>query len=203
MEIKQVVSVVAVALTFVAYIPYYRDIIVGKIHPHIYTWSIWGLITSLLVILQVRGGAGSAVWVTASAGLLCIGVAVLSIKNGKKNITVTDTIVAILALIAIVFWLVVKQPELATIMVITADMLGFMPTIRKTWHKPHSESIALYSTNAFRFILAFIAIESYTFLSTAWIVAWIIGNGGFAIMLLIRRKQIKPPESSSRIKSKK
>lgn len=136
---KEVISGIAVVLTFIAYIPYYRDVLKGKTHPHVYSWSLWGLLTVLLVALQIKGGAGPATWVTAAAGLLCIGVVFLSLKGDKKDITKSDTIVAILSLIAIGFWLVADQPVVSIILVIIADGLAFIPTIRKSWHKPHSE----------------------------------------------------------------
>src|ERR1700756_201246 len=104
---KEALSTVAVVLTFVAYIPYYRDILRGKTHPHVYSWSLWGLLTVLIVALQIKGGAGAATLVTAAAGLLCIGVVVLSLRHGKRDITLSDTIVAILGLVAIGFWLIV------------------------------------------------------------------------------------------------
>ncbi len=94
---KEIISSTAIILTFVSYIPYYRDILKGKTQPHLYSWSLWGLLTILLVALQIRGGAGPATWVTAAAGLLCLGVVLLSLKNGKKDITTSDTITAILA----------------------------------------------------------------------------------------------------------
>lgn len=194
---KQIIGLIAVILTFVAYIPYYRDILRGKTHPHIYSWSLWGILTVLLVALQIIGGAGPSTWVTASAGLLCFGVVFLSLKDGNKNITKSDTITAILSLIAIGFWWFAKQPIVSMILVITADFLAFIPTIRKTWHKPYSETLSLYVTNAFRFFLAIAAIETYTFLSTSWTLFWALGNALFAIMLIFRRKQVKNIEDKN------
>lgn len=188
---KGVIGGIAVFLTFAAYVPYYRDIIRGKTHPHVYSWSLWGLLTVLLVALQIKGGAGAATWVTATAGLLCIGVIVLSLKSGKKDITTSDTIVAILGLIAIGFWLIADQPVTSIILVIVADALAFIPTIRKSWHKPYTETLSLYVTNALRFFLALAAVETYTFLAASWIVFWATGNAMFAIMLIIRRKQVE------------
>ncbi len=46
---KEIIGGIAVALTFIAYIPYYRDILKGKTRPHIYSWSLWGLLTVLIV----------------------------------------------------------------------------------------------------------------------------------------------------------
>lgn len=82
---KEIFSIVAVALTFAAYIPYYRDILKGKTHPHIYSWSLWALLTILIVALQIKGGAGPAIWVTISAGLICIGIVILSLKISLDN----------------------------------------------------------------------------------------------------------------------
>ncbi|MEO8581694.1 MAG: hypothetical protein ABI425_03885 [Patescibacteria group bacterium] len=142
---KQIISALAVCLTFAAYVPYYRDILKGKTHPHIYSWSLWGLLTVLLVALQIKGGAGAATWVTAAAGVLCLGVVVLSLKDGKKGITTSDTITALLSLTAIGFWLIADQPVVSIILVIFADGLAFIPTVRKSWHKPYTETLSLYA----------------------------------------------------------
>jgi uncharacterized protein with PQ loop repeat len=187
---KEAIGAIAVVLTFAAYVPYYRDILKGKTRPHIYSWSLWGLLTILLVALQIKGGAGPATWVTAAAGLLCVGVVVLSLKNGKRDITTSDTIVAILSLLAIGFWIIADQPIISMILAILADLLAFIPTIRKSYHDPHSETLSLYITNALRFVLALFAVEHYTYLSSSWIVAWIIGYASLAILLAVRRRQV-------------
>lgn len=187
---KEILSIIAVVLTFAAYVPYYRDIIKGKTHPHIYSWTLWGLLTILLVALQLQGGAGVATWVTAAAGLLCVGVVVLSFKRGTKDITRSDTVVAILALIAIGFWLIADQPVISMILVVIADMLAFYPTVRKSWNKPFEETLSLYVTNTLRFTLALIAVETYTVLSSLWLVVWVVANGLFSIMLVLRRKNL-------------
>ena len=196
---KEIIGIIAVVLTFLAYIPYYRDIIQGKTRPHIYSWSLWGLLTILLVALQIKGGAGAATWVTASAGLLCIGVVLFGLKNGKKDITKSDTIVAILSLLAIIFWLVIKQPVISITLVIIADLLAFIPTIRKSYSEPYTETLSLYVTNALRFGLALLAVEQYNYLSSSWIIAWIIGNLGLSILLIIRRKQLRNSDQNSKL----
>lgn len=190
--VKQTLSFIAVALTFIAYIPYYRDILRGKTHPHVYSWSLWGLLTVLIVALQIKGGAGAATYVTAAAGLLCIGVVVLGLKHGKRDITKSDTIVAILGLVAIGFWLIVDQPVISIILVVIADLLAFIPTVRKSWRKPHTETLSLYVTNTLRFALALFAVADYTILSSLWLATWVLANGLFSVMLVFRRARINP-----------
>lgn len=188
---KEIIGGIATALTFIAYIPYYRDILKGRTRPHVYTWSLWGLLTILIVALQLKGGAGPAMWVTASAGLLCLGVVILSFKNGKKDITTSDTVIAVLSLMATGFWLFADQPEVAITLVVVADLLAFIPTVRKSYIDPYSETLSLYVTNAFRFCLALLAVEYYTYLSSAWIVAWVVGNVVLSAVIIIRRRSFK------------
>lgn len=190
---KEILSVIAVVLTFAAYIPYYRDILRGKTNPHIYSWSLWGLLTILIVALQFQGGAGPATWITAAAGFMCLGVVILSLRKGKKDITLSDTIVAILSLIAMGFWLIADQPIISIVLVVVADMLAFYPTVRKSWNKPYEETLSLYVTNTLRFSLGVLAIETYTVLSTLWLASWVGANGIFSVILVIRRRQLKPP----------
>ena len=190
---KELYGYVAVILTVAAYIPYYRDILRGKTHPHVYSWSLWAVLTAILAGLQLQGGAGTAAWVTVVVGILCVGVVGLSLRKGKRDITTTDSVVASLALVAIVFWLLADKPLVSMVLAITADMLAFIPTVRKTYHKPYSETLSMYVTNVIRFMLAFAAIETYTFLSAAWIITWVTSNALFSSMLIVRRAQVGPP----------
>ncbi len=187
---KELLGLVASGLTFAAYIPYYRDIIRGKTHPHIYSWSLWCLLTILITALQIAGGAGPSAWVTATAGLMCVGVIVLGLKHGQKDITASDTAVAIMSLVAMGFWLLGHQPLTSIVLAVIADLLAFVPTVRKSWNKPHTETLSLYVTNTFRFTLATLAVQTYTFLALLWPVVWVIANGLFSLMLIARRRQV-------------
>jgi hypothetical protein len=188
---KEILSITAVVLTFIAYIPYYRDVLNRKTHPHIYSWGLWCFLTILIVALQILGGAGPSTWVTAAAGVMCLGVILLGLKHSKKDITISDKIVAVLALVAIGFWVIVDQPVVSIVLVVIADLLAFWPTVRKSWKAPHTETLSLYATNTIRYTLAILAIEQYSVLSTLWPLAMVISNGMFAVMLSFRRRTVR------------
>jgi hypothetical protein len=46
---KELIGFAAVALAFVAYAPYFRDILRHKIQPHPFSWFIWGFAASLIL----------------------------------------------------------------------------------------------------------------------------------------------------------
>lgn len=187
---KETIGVIAAILTFVSYVPYLINIVRGKTHPHIYTWGLWGLLTLLIFALQISDGAGPGAYVTLFAGLMCLAVIILSLRYGKRDITLSDKVVAILSLVAIGLWLIADQPVLSIILVTIADMLAFIPTVRKSWNKPYTETLSLYITNSLRFILVLFALDNYSILTSLWVVAWIVANILFSITLIIRRRQL-------------
>ncbi len=195
---KHLLSVIAVALTFIAYVPYYRDILKGKTHPHLYSWSLWGVLTILIIALQIKGGAGVAIWPTISVAVLCLGVVFLSYKRSDRDITAMDTAVGVLSLLAMAVWLLANHAELSIVLAVAADLLAFIPTIRKSWNKPYGETLSLYATTTLRFLLVILAIENYTLLSTLWPATWLAGNALFTVFLLVRRTQVVKPKNMTK-----
>ena len=51
MQIKTIIGIVAIILTFIGYIPYTRDIVKNKTKPHIYTWILWAVI--LIIVAKL------------------------------------------------------------------------------------------------------------------------------------------------------
>lgn len=188
---KQTIGIIAVILTFVGYVPYIRDTIKGKTKPHVYTWFIWGFVTLIAYFLQIAAHAGPGSFVTLAAALVCLFIFLLGLtKKGDKNLTKSDTVFFLLALLALCIWLFAKQPVISVILLSTIDMLGFVPTIRKSWKKPYEETLFSYEMNTFRFVLALIALEQYTIVTMLYPLTWVVANGLFSIYLIIRRKQL-------------
>jgi hypothetical protein len=190
-EIKNILGFVATILVFVGYIPYVRDIIKGKTKPHVYSWFIWTFLTSIVFALQLRDGAGSASLVTLAAAICCLSVLLLGIyfKN-KIKITMTDNIFLFLSVCVLGLWLIAKQPVISAILATLIDVLAFAPTVRKSWNQPYSETLSFYYLNSFRFGLAVLALQKYTIVSAIYPIIWLLANGLFAVLIVVRRKQL-------------
>ncbi len=190
-NIKTIISLIAVASTIIGYIPYLRDVVKGKTTPHIYTWFIWGTVTIIAYALQVSSGAGVGSWVTLAVAIISFIIFAFGLKGGKKDISKSDTVFFLLSILAIFLWLVVKQPVLSILIVSITDMLGFIPTIRKSWHKPHSETLFTYELNAFRHGISLLALQQYNVVTWLYPASWAIANALFSTMLILRRKSLK------------
>lgn len=190
-DFKTILGIIATILVFVGYIPYIRDILKGKTIPHIYSWLLWAVVTAIAFALQFSDGAGSGAFVTLAAAIMCVVVIVLGlIKKSKLKIVVLDSVFLILAFLALGLWLVAKQPILSALLATAVDLLGFAPTIRKSWNNPHTETLSFYYLNTFRFGLAVVALQNYSIVTAAYPIAWLVANGLFALMLVVRRKQV-------------
>ncbi len=190
-NIKPLLGVITVLLTFIGYAPYIRDTLQEKTKPHVYTWFIWGIVTMIAYGLQVSGGAGVGSWVTLAVALFTFLIFVLGIKmGGRKDITKSDTLFFLLSFVALFLWLIAKQPVLSVVLVSTIDLLGFVPTIRKSWNKPYSETLFTYELNILRHGLSLLTLQHYSIVTWLYPGSWVLANLFFSIMLIIKRGEI-------------
>ena len=190
-EIKNFVGVLATALTFIGYVPYIRDTIKGKTKPHIYTWFLWALISFVAFGLQISHGGGSGSYVTLAAAIVCFIIFVFGLRIGDKDITISDKVLLLFAIVSVILWPFANQPVISVIILAGTDLLSFIPTIRKSWRKPYTETLSSYAMNTFRFSLGLFALQTYTLVTVLYPLTWLFANGLFSIYLLVRRSQVK------------
>lgn len=187
-NLRMVLAVIACAISFSTLIRDLRTIFRGSTRPHVFTWLIWGTVTVIAAIVQFIEGAGTGAWLTFFVAVMCYIRAGVAIFRGEKNITRGDTICLIMCLVAIVIWQLTDDPLWAVLIVTGIDTAGFYPTVRKSWHKPHQENAFSFALFAFTYFLGTLAIERFTLETLLYPVTMVVGNLGFALFLLWRRR---------------
>lgn len=163
MVYKSWLGVIASGLTIVAYFPYLRSIIQGRVRPHVFTWIIWGTATLLAFGSTLQAGGGWGAWViglSAATSFVVAGFAYA--KRADVSITSVDLLFFIAALSTVPIWILAQDPIWAVMLLTLIELLGFGPTFRKTWHAPHSESITFLVLLSFRNTLIIASLEHYT-----------------------------------------
>ena len=186
---KETFAVTAAILAIVGNIPYIVDIFKGRVQPHAYTWFVWTLVTSIVFFGQVAKGAGIGALPTAAAGIFTLLIFLLSLKNGFKHVTKIDTIFLLLALAGIVPWVITKDPTISVVIAVAIDLTAFIPTLRKTWLKPSTESPLLYGSNVLRHILALLSMQTYNIATTLHSIAMLITNTTMSILLVTAKPE--------------
>jgi hypothetical protein len=191
-DLKTILGIAAVILTFIGYVPYLISLIKGKTKPHIYSWFIWTLDAFIIFFLQITHGAGSGALVTLAVGIMCLLVFTLTLRQKNKSpITKTDSIFLVIAFVALIIWLLAKQPLISAILIMLVDLFGFIPTIRKSYKNPYSENLTFYAITTFRFVLTILAIQHYSPITTLYPGVWLVCNAFFTMMLVVKRKSLK------------
>lgn len=188
---KQIATVIAIVIALIGYIPYFKDTISGKTKPHIISWFTWSLLSLITFGVQLLNNGGVGSYVNLFMGLVCLAIVILGIKNGTKNVTKVDIIAFVLAIIAIILWLIVKQPILSLILVVFIDIMSFFPTFRKSWNHPWDETFITWILNCVRSALSIYALASITLTTVLYPAYSLISCALFCILLLVRRKVIK------------
>lgn len=188
MNYKIVVGIAAVIISFIGYIPYFRDILNKKTKPHVFSWFVWGLSGGIGFFAQIVSGAGSGAWIMGLGFTVCVAITILAFRQGEKTITLSDWVAFGGALLGLILWQLTDNPLLAIIFVILSDLLAFIPTFRKSYHKPHEETFVSWVFSSLKYLLALVAIQSYSLTTVLYPLYLSLSNGGFAIMLLVRRR---------------
>jgi len=192
MEYKIIISIVVVILSLVGYLPYIRDSLTGKTTPHTFSWFVWALGATITACLQIIKGAGVGAWVTIAVTIISWVIFIIGLFKKNKDIAWMDFVSLAAALGALYLWLVVQQPAASMILIVAVEVFGFIPTVRKSWNKPYTETLFSYEIHTIRHALSFFALESYNLVTWLFPVAWAVTNGAFALILTIRRRKIPP-----------
>lgn len=190
-ELKIFFGGLASVLLILGFIPYFQDIFKKQTKPHIYTWLIWSITqgTALAALITGEGGAFASLGVASSA-LLTMFVFFLSFKFGTKDITRSDTLTLVAALTAVLVWWQLNNPYIAVLMVAIIDSVGYIPTYRKLWNQPWSETLSFWYLFTGGNIFALLAIEQYNFLTASYLVAVTIASVALIVLSHARRSVI-------------
>jgi hypothetical protein len=174
-DIKIIAAAVATAISIVAYVPYVVDMFRGRTKPHIYAWTSIFLITCVVGYIQLIGGAGVGAIPTLLGASVYLLIIALSLRFGTKDIVVLDIACLGLSLLGVLSYLALRgRPEVALVTVTFAEMVGFVPTWRKTRNAPFSESLSSYYFLVAKMLLILVALHKYNFLTVANTLAWLV-----------------------------
>lgn len=169
--------VVSVLISIGGTSAYLRDTLRGRSKPNRVSWFLWGF--APLIGSAAALSAHADIWPTIRvffAGFLPLLVFAISFINPQSywKLTKFDLGCGVLSLAALIAWLTVGSPHLAIILAATADAFASIPTIRKVWHHPETETRITYLASTIAIILSLPSIPR-----------WTVENSTFQIYLLV------------------
>lgn len=168
--VKIIFGAIAAVLAVMSSCLYIRDIFRGNTKPHTYTWLIWAIVTTIAFFGQVVSGGGPGSWATGVAAIVTIITLLLSLKGnyGTTDITSFDKICLVLAITSILPWLLTKSILWSVLLATFIDLVAFVPTMRKTWYAPTSESLGSMYTDAVKHGLSTLSMSTYSLITLVY-----------------------------------
>lgn len=185
---KESIAIIAGIIAIIGNVPYLRDVIRRRVQPHPYTWLVWSIVSAVTFFGSLQKGAGIGALPIAMSEIFTIIIFFFSLQYGFKNIVRKDTYFLIIALIGLIPWAITKDPTISVIIVVSIDLVAFIPTLRKTAKYPETETPILYSMNVVRHIMILFSLQAYNIATMLHSVVMIVVNSIMTGLILKPQK---------------
>ena len=150
---------------------------------------VWSIVSLTVFFGQVAKGAGIGALPTAASEVFTLIIFLFSLKYGFKGIQTVDTVFLCIALAGLALWFLTDDPTYSVVIAVGIDAVAFIPTFRKTWQYPSTETPILYGSNVLRHILALFSLQTYNIATTLHSIAMICTNTLMTAFILMRKKK--------------
>ena len=159
----------------------------GRTRPNRVSWALWALLPLIAFAAELSAGVGLASLVTLSLGLgpLLVLAASLGRRAGFAALERWDIWCAACALLAVVVWALSGRGYLAVGASVLGDAFAALPTIRKAYRAPQSESASAFIASSLGSLLTLFTLRRWTVDSAAF-PAWVVLGGGLIGLLTVR-----------------
>jgi len=157
-------------LNFIGGGSYAFDTFRGKTQPNRVTFFLWALAPLIAFSAQLSGGIGLRSLMTFMVGLGPAIVFLVSFRDPKAywKITKFDIICGVLSVLALVFWYLSKDVNIAIMLSILADLLAGVPTIIKAYKFPETESYNTFFFGAVSAAITLLTVKIWSFTVAAF-----------------------------------
>lgn len=198
-DIHILFSVISICVGLIAIFPYIIQTFRKTTEPHPYTWLIWTITQGIATAGLYTGDGG--IYATANMAIsttLAFTIFVIaSLRGGLRNITHFDTIILVCACCAIVVWLLLDEPLISVGLATVIDLIGYIPTYRKTYHNPWGEYIATWIGFNLSYVFAIAALYAFNWLTLTYLVSIFAANLVLILLCLIRRRTVHKTNTSA------
>ncbi len=183
---------ITLIIATVSYIIYFADIAHGKTKPHAFSWLVWALLGLTVWLIQVAEQAGPGAWVFGYSAIAGVAIFLFTLKKGERQIALVDWVFLGGAIISYLLWLVTDQALLSIILLSLIDVLGYLPTFRKSYLKPFEETASMYWLSLIKNFLTILALNHFSIVTVLYPATLFFMNIAFTTMLYWRRRQLRP-----------
>ncbi len=154
----------AALLSFAGTYGYIRDTMRGDTSPNRVTWGLWALEGLLAFVVEMQQHVGLASLTTLMLGLMPCVVLLVSFRNPHSvwKIGKFDLFCGLISVTGLIFWGFINEPTIALISFVAADQVAALPTVRKAWIAPASESPRVFLLGFVNCTITLLTLKHFT-----------------------------------------
>lgn len=184
---KDLLGFIAVMLTLIGYAPLLYKIFKGNVKPHPFTWFIWTFATLTVFFAQAFNNGGAGAWSIGFSGSITFVITIFAFsKRSDYKITIIDWVFLLVAFSALPLWFFTSNALYAVFILTVVDLLGYGPTLRKAYYRPHEEYIPTYVIMSIRNIVSIFAMREISLTNTLFQFAVTIANTMVITIILLQ-----------------
>lgn len=185
---KTYFGILAIGLGFAAYALYIASTLKNKTKPHAFSWLLWTLTTGIVFTAQVIQGAGAGSWATGFTCTVCFAIGIISLFKYDKKYSMFDVLFIAIALVALLPWFFTSNPTLSVVIIASIDVLGYGPTLYKSYYFPSEEKAISFGLNSLKHCSTLIAMGSYSVVTCIYPVTQVIMNALVVFLIVIWKR---------------
>jgi len=173
-------------------LPYIVQTVHGTTKPRIVTWLTWSMLTGVAAAAAFAAGDVSS-GTFALLGAVATGlIVVVGLRYGDRSFGRLDVLCMMGVIVGLVLWQLLKTPAIGVGAAIIIDFVGFVPTFRHAWEKPHEETASTFALVGAGGVLAAGAIAAtgvITVTSIGYPLYVAVSMTACALVTLLRRRR--------------
>jgi len=163
----------------------------GSSKPHLFTWLIWAITGYTGFGIQLMNGWWLGSLVMLYFAIIPSIIVIYAIFKGEKNIVKIDYVFLAIAWISLIFWIILDMPIVSILLLLSIDIMAYLPTVRKSFMQPFDETLSLFALVNVWYLASILTFDELIFVNYSYPAALILINTLFIGYILIRRKQLQ------------
>ncbi len=183
---------VGALLSLIGTSTYIADTVRGRTHPNRVTWFLWALAPLIAFVAQLQEGVGlrSLLTFTVGFGPLLVFLASFVNRGAYARITRFDLACGSLSIVALVAWQLTGKGTVAIAFSLLADFMAAVPTLRKAYREPHTETAAAFLCSGLSAAITLLTITEWDFAVAAFPVYILVMSA--LLFTLVRFPRLRP-----------
>jgi hypothetical protein len=175
----------------IADVPYIIDTFLRKTQPHRVTWFIFFILNAISLANNAASGARNSLWLIAGWTISTFIISILSISRGVGGHSKLDITVIVGAVIGLLLWWWFDTPLASIITNVVVACIAYVPTFKKAYINPASETKITWLIGTIGSALGAIAVGKLDFTLLIFPLYAFITQGALFTVIQLRAKSLK------------